>query len=66
MDVESIRNDTGLEISELIPPAADACVAASREGVPVVVAYQDALIGASLKALTDNLAADPLVVRKRA
>jgi len=66
LDVDSMTNETGLEVSALIPPAADACVAASREGVPLVEAYNDALIGMSLKALADKLAADPIVVRKRA
>jgi Flp pilus assembly CpaE family ATPase len=66
VEVKTMKSETGLEISELIPPAADACVAASREGIPLVEAYDDSLIGASLKALAVNLAADPIVVRKRA
>jgi Flp pilus assembly CpaE family ATPase len=66
LGIETLTEATGLVVSELIPPAADACVAASREGLPVVQAYDDALIGTSLKALAANLAADPIITKKPA
>lgn len=66
VDLESLAEKTGLAISELIPPAPDACIAAAREGVPLVEAYHDALIGSSLLSLARNLAADPIVIRKPA
>jgi MinD-like ATPase involved in chromosome partitioning or flagellar assembly len=66
VDIEIVTKETGLVVSELIPPAPDACIAAAREGVPLVEAYQDTLIGSSLLSLASNLAADPIVVKKPA
>ncbi len=66
VELEVLERELQLETMELIPPAADSCVMAASAGVPLVEAYGETLVSASLQELAAKLSSDPIVVRRSA
>jgi len=65
-DLDQLVQETGSEIIELIPPAADSCATASQAGAPAIELYVDTLLAASYAALAAKLSAEPILIRKTA
>jgi pilus assembly protein CpaE len=66
VELETLQRELRLEPMALIPPAADSCVMAASAGVPLIEAYSETLVSASLRELAAKLSADPIVIRRTA
>ncbi len=62
MSLPEIRSGLGCELVGVVPPAAEACMAAQRQGLPLVLYQPDNMAAVSLTEIANRLAADKIAV----
>lgn len=61
--INDVRDQLGIEVYAAIPPAAEACVAAQRSGMPVVLAQPDGVYAAAVAEAVERLTAEQITAR---
>ncbi|MGA9351853.1 MAG: hypothetical protein WBW48_24040, partial [Anaerolineae bacterium] len=61
MKLREIRSLLGSEIVGVVPPAAEACIAAQERGVPLVIYQPDSTAAANLTEMANRLVAGEVI-----
>jgi CheY-like chemotaxis protein/MinD-like ATPase involved in chromosome partitioning or flagellar assembly len=61
MKLHEIRSRLGCEIVGVVPPAAEACIAAQERGVPLVIYEPDSRVAVNLTEMTNRLVAGEVI-----